>query len=112
MRFDSIGRVDHKTGTTTTHYVGDTSATQEPLFVPRAGATSEGDGYVIALVNRYASTRSDLLILDAENVDGEPLATIALPLRLRNGLHGTWLDADQVAGYQTPSRDRDEQGRS
>ncbi|WNZ06289.1 carotenoid oxygenase family protein [Streptomyces sp. 11x1] len=101
MRFDLIGRVDLVTGTTTTHYVGDTSATQEPLFVPRRGATGEGEGYVMALVNRYADMRSDLLILDAENVDGAPLATVRLPLRLRNGLHGTWVDGEDLAVDRT-----------
>ncbi|MFF4630086.1 carotenoid oxygenase family protein [Streptomyces griseorubiginosus] len=101
MRFDLIGRVDLDTGTTTTHYVGDTSATQEPLFVPRRDATGEGEGYIMALINRYGEMRSDLLILDAENVDGEPLATVKLPLRLRNGLHGTWLDGEDLARHRT-----------
>jgi len=33
-----------------------------------------------------------------------PLATLALPIRLRNGLHGTWLSAEQLAGYTRPER--------
>lgn len=104
MRFDLIGRVDVRTGETTTHYVGDTSATQEPMFVPRKDAQSEDDGYLLALVNRFGEMRSDLLILDAANVSDEPVATIALPLRLRNGLHSTWLDADVAATFEREPR--------
>jgi carotenoid cleavage dioxygenase len=55
----------------------------------------------MALINRYGEMRSDLLILDAENVDGEPVATVRLPLRLRNGLHGTWLDGEDLARRRT-----------
>lgn len=100
MRFDLIGRVDHMTGSTTTHYVGEASSTQEALFVPRPNSTEEGDGYVMALINRYESMTSDLLVLDANNIDAEPIATIALPLRLRNGLHGTWVDGEILDSYE------------
>jgi carotenoid cleavage dioxygenase-like enzyme len=70
--------------------------------VPRTGSVAEGDGYLMALVNRYDEMRSDLLILDAADIAGEPIATLALPLRLRNGLHGTWVDADQLRTYEPP----------
>jgi carotenoid cleavage dioxygenase-like enzyme len=104
MRFDLIGRVDHETGVTTTHDVGDTSAAQEPIFVARPGADGEGEGYVIALVNRYESMTSDLVVLDAENLGAEPLATLSLPLRLRNGLHGTWLTGEELVAYEPRDR--------
>ena len=100
MRFNLIGRVDHRTGETDVFNVGANSATQEPVFVPRTGSTEEGDGYVMALVNRYEEMRSDLVILDARNVAGEPIATLALPFRLRNGLHGTWVDAESLRVYE------------
>lgn len=102
FRFNLIGRLDHASGSVVTHDVGAASATQEPIFVPRPGSTDEGDGYVLALVNRYSEMRSDLLVLDAQNLDSEPLATLALPIRLRNGLHGTWLSADELARYTRP----------
>lgn len=105
MRFDLIGRIDLDSGVTSTHYVGDTSATQEPMFVPRRGGTSEDDGYLLALINRYDEMRSDLLILDAAHVEGEPLATVALPLRLRNGLHSTWLDGDVATSFEEHRED-------
>jgi carotenoid cleavage dioxygenase-like enzyme len=106
FRFNLIGRIDHRSGRVATHDVGPASATQEPIFVPRHGSLNEGDGYVLALVNRYSEMRSDLLILDARDLDSEPLATLALPIRLRNGLHGTWLSAEELARYKRPESRR------
>lgn len=103
FHFTAIGRIDHSTGQTSLHPVGAASATQEPIFVPRPGGVEEGDGYLLALVNRYHEMRSDLVILDAQRVEDEPVATINLPLRLRNGLHGTWIDGADLESY---SRDR------
>ncbi|GAA5210766.1 carotenoid oxygenase family protein [Streptomyces thinghirensis] len=100
LRFSKLGRVDHRTGELTTHYVGDASATQEPIFVPRPNSVDEGDGYLLVLVNRYAEMRSDLLILDAQRLDEEPVATLALPLRLRNGLHSTWISGEDLTAAE------------
>jgi len=44
--------------------------------------------------------RSDLLLWDAQQIADGPIATIRLPLRLRNGLHGTWVTGEQLAGAQ------------
>ncbi len=70
FRFNLIGRIDHLSGRVSTHDVGVASATQEPIFVPRPGSVDEGDGYVLALVNRYAEMRSDLLVLTADELSG------------------------------------------
>lgn len=82
---------------TTVFHVGDDSATQEPTFVPRPGGTEEGDGYVLALVNRLAENRNDLLVLHARDFKAPPVATLRLPVRLRNGLHANWVDAQSLA---------------
>jgi carotenoid cleavage dioxygenase-like enzyme len=37
--------------------------------------------------------RSDLVLLDPDHFDEEPLAIVHLPLRVPNGLHGNWLEA-------------------
>jgi carotenoid cleavage dioxygenase len=38
-------------------------------------------------------TSSDLVILDAQQVDAEPLAVVQLPHRVPFGIHGCWVDA-------------------
>jgi carotenoid cleavage dioxygenase len=42
----------------------------------------------LAAVYRDDEKRSDLLVLDAENVEAEPLATVRLPHRIPFGFHG------------------------
>jgi carotenoid cleavage dioxygenase-like enzyme len=63
----------------------------EPLFVPRAGATAEDDGYVLAMFRHGATRTSQLLILDAQNFDGEPIARVKINTWLPTSVHGNWL---------------------
>ncbi len=89
--FDALAHLDLAQQRTHLYYVGDNASTQEPIFAPRPGSSTEGDGYVMALVNRLGEMRNDLVILDAQAFDKGPVATLRLPLRLRNGLHGNWV---------------------
>lgn len=91
MFWNSIGHVDHATNRTITDFAGPTSSFQEPTFVPKSATAREGEGYLLALANRYEQMRSDLILWDAQRIADGPIATIRLPLRLRNGLHGLWV---------------------
>jgi carotenoid cleavage dioxygenase len=72
------------------------STLQEPCFVPKSAASAEGEGYLIGLCNRLLENRSDLLVLDAQRMAEGPIATVRLPVRLRNGLHGNWYTNEQL----------------
>jgi carotenoid cleavage dioxygenase len=61
-----------------------------PVFVPRAPDAAEGDGWLLVPVNRHATMLNHLLGLDAQRLETGFVATVKLPLRLRNGIHGTW----------------------
>lgn len=63
----------------------------EPVFVPRTADADEGDGWVLFNVYRAEENRSDLVILDAQNVDGEPVAVAEIPCRVPHGFHGNWV---------------------
>lgn len=65
----------------------------EPVFVPRAGATDEVDGYVLTCIYRQASDSTDVVVLDATNLAGAPLARVVLPRRIPAGFHGAWFKA-------------------
>jgi carotenoid cleavage dioxygenase len=58
--------------------------------LPRSPQASEGEGLLLAVVYRHEEQRSDLLILDAENVEDKPLATVKLLHRVPYGFHGNW----------------------
>jgi carotenoid cleavage dioxygenase len=62
----------------------------EPVFVPRSDDAPDGDGFVLVLAYRDDEKRSDLLILDAQNLGDEPLAVVNLPVRVPEGFHGNW----------------------
>ncbi|MBI3801393.1 MAG: carotenoid oxygenase family protein, partial [Deltaproteobacteria bacterium] len=88
--FNAIFCYDHKADKRKMHDLGPTSFTSEPIFVPRSPQAAEGEGFLLAVVYRREERRSDLLILDAENLADQPLATIKLPHRVPYGFHGNW----------------------
>ena len=88
--FNGIARVDHQTGKIDIHDVGLGCATNEPIFVPRSEDAAEGDGFVLANVYDDNRKASHLVILDAQNVSGPPLAKAYLDHRVPFGFHGNW----------------------
>jgi len=82
---------DFQTGTATLHDYGTGTASSEPVFVPRPNATSEDDGWVLSFVYNYDRNISSLVILDALDFAGNPVATIHLPQRVPFGFHGDWI---------------------
>ena len=90
--YNSLAHVDVKTGETQVYFPGRTHMVQEPVFIPRKGSEVEGDGYLLALVNNYDTMSSELHLLDTKDFT-KAQAVILLPIRLRHGLHGNWVDA-------------------
>jgi len=86
-------RYDLASGVRTEHRFGDAEP-GEATFVPAADGADEAAGYLLAYVYRPDTDTSDLVVLDATDVAGEPLASIHLPQRVPNGFHGNWF-ADQ-----------------
>jgi carotenoid cleavage dioxygenase-like enzyme len=80
-------------------WAGPRATFQEPTFIPKDGG-GEGEGWIIALVNRLDILRNDIVIVDAKNLKGGPLAIIHLPLKLRLGLHGNFVDQREIEGWQ------------
>lgn len=78
-------------GTSEVHDHGPGRATLEPLFVPRAHGAGENDGWVMSYVYDATTDRSDVVILDAGDFTGEPVATVHLPVRVPFGFHGSWI---------------------
>lgn len=90
--YNSLAHVDVTTGEMDVYFPGKTHMVQEPVFIPRKGSDVEGDGYLLALVNNYDTMSSELHLLDARDFTTAQ-AVILLPIRLRQGLHGNWVDA-------------------
>ena len=91
--FNTFAHLDMQTGRLKSWFAGDTSSTQEPVFVPKSPVAPEGEGYVLGVVNRRAEHRSDLLVFDAQHIDEGPIATARVPVRLKYAIHGNWVPA-------------------
>lgn len=65
----------------------------EAVFISRTSALSEDDGYLMTFVYDGNRNVSDLTILDAQELNRGPVATIHLPVRVPFGFHGNWIPA-------------------
>ena len=88
---DRLCRYDMQAGTST--HADTNAAIGEVCFAPRAGGTDELDGYYLAYGTDLDSGVSALYIWDASAFPADPVATVALPQRVPNGLHGNWFPA-------------------
>lgn len=85
-------RHDLTNGSSVTHDLG-RGGPGEAVFVPAAGAADESSGYYLGYVYDPARDGSDLVILDASDFAGDPVATVKLPQRVPYGFHGNWIGA-------------------
>lgn len=93
MASNMIGKVDVSNGSVQTWYGDDETGYQEGALVPFAKASEEDSAYYINVADRHDQHRSDLLVFDARQIDHGPIATVRLPIRLRNAFHTTWVPA-------------------
>lgn len=91
---NALGHVDFETGRVTYRILGPSSYTNEPLFIPRSEGAAEGDGYLITTIYHADQGVSDLLLLDAQAIDKEPVAVLRTRRRVPYGFHGSWVPAD------------------
>lgn len=90
LRFNRLVHYDLKTGARKI-WGEDQYLLGEPVFAPRAGATCEGDGYLLVLAYNQATQLSQLMVFAALDIERGPLARAMLPLRIPSGFHGTRL---------------------
>ena len=64
--------------------------TEEPIFVPKADATNEDDGWLLGIVYDHQRGRSSLVVLDALNIATGPICRLWFEHHLVHGLHGSW----------------------
>ncbi|MBD2258201.1 carotenoid oxygenase family protein [Pseudanabaena sp. FACHB-2040] len=64
----------------------------EPVFVPQPQGQSEDAGWILILVYNAERTCSDLVILDAQNLEADPVARLKLNHHIPYGLHGSFVE--------------------
>ncbi|MEM9535900.1 MAG: carotenoid oxygenase family protein [Cyanobacteria bacterium P01_E01_bin.45] len=62
----------------------------DPVFVPRPNGVAEDDGWLLLLIFDADRDRTDIVILDARDMNGQPEAILHLKHHIPYGLHGTF----------------------
>lgn len=96
--YNGFARLDAKTGAVEQYFAGPKKFTQELVFVPRSKTAEEGDGWILFLQSNFENMASELAIVDSNDLSNA-VALIKLPIRLRAGLHGNWVDDEDVDGH-------------
>lgn len=90
--FHALIKYDTELKTTSTHDFGMNDEIGEAVFAPKQNSIEEDDGYLMLFVYHQDTKSSDFVILDAKNISDKPLAIVAIPQRVPNGLHGSWTE--------------------
>jgi carotenoid cleavage dioxygenase len=68
----------------------------EAVFIGREGGTAEDDGWLMTFVHDVPNGTAELVVLDAQDFDREPVARVLLPQRIPYGFHGNWVSDASV----------------
>jgi all-trans-8'-apo-beta-carotenal 15,15'-oxygenase len=90
---DSVLKLEPDTGKVARVFLGEAQIPSEPLFVPRASATHEDDGYLLTLVYDGLSHTSHVAVLDARVPEAGPLARVHFDQHIPLTFHGSFVPA-------------------
>jgi carotenoid cleavage oxygenase len=91
IHFGGLVKHDLKAGTTEERNFGRGMHAGEGVFVSASDDAGEDEGWVLSVVYDEARNASDLVVLDATDFAGSPVATVHLPQRVPFGFHGSWV---------------------
>jgi carotenoid cleavage dioxygenase len=89
--FCGVIKYDFENSKSQTHEFGKNRYGGETVFAPHPRATTEDEGWLVTFVYDENSQRSELLVINAEDMTSEPIARVILPQRVPYGFHGTWI---------------------
>ncbi|MEP0910689.1 carotenoid oxygenase family protein [Leptolyngbya sp. GB1-A1] len=90
-KFNGLLQFDLAHQSVQTHSFGTGRYGGEGVFVPRPGATTEDDGWLMTFVHDETQSTSELIIVAAQAMTDEPIARVLMPQRIPYGFHGTWI---------------------
>lgn len=88
--FDTIVKYDTRRDKRSTWYAGDDGHIGENVFAPDPAGSAEDDGWVINSFHHSGRGQSEIVILDARDVDAGPVARVVIPQRMPAGFHANW----------------------
>jgi carotenoid cleavage oxygenase len=91
IAFGQLLKHDLRAGTVEARTLGPGTHASEGVFVAASNDAAEDEGWVLTVVYDEGRNTSDLVVLDATDFTGSPVATVHLPQRVPFGFHGTWV---------------------
>lgn len=89
--FDGVIKYDFEKSTSQIHNFAKGCYGGEAVFAPSNKNTQEDQGWLITFVFDSNTETSELVIINAQDITGEPVARILIPQRVPYGFHGTWV---------------------
>ena len=94
----AVVKFDVDGGAVTEHALGPDTVAGEAVFAPStAPDRAEDDGWLLTITTRRDGSASQLLVLDATDVAGAPVAAVTLPRGVPAGFHGSWIPDEEVS---------------
>jgi 8'-apo-carotenoid 13,14-cleaving dioxygenase len=87
----SLIKHDLQTRVRNVHSLGPHRYPGEFVFVPAHANAAEDEGWLIGLAVSRIDQTTDLVIIDARDFEGAPLASVHIPHRIPPGFHGNWV---------------------
>jgi carotenoid cleavage dioxygenase-like enzyme len=94
--FNTVLRMEIKTGKITGYAPGPKCTVQEHVHI--ASKKPGHEGYLAFVVDKHDEYLSEVHVLEAAHPEKGALAKIKVPLRLRCGVHGSWVNAEDLRG--------------
>ena len=88
--FSALIKYDFEQGTQSVTPLSVSYQLGEMKFIPMANATAEDHGWLVGYGFDPMLRRSALIILDAADTTGVPVAQVIIPTRIPFGFHGDW----------------------
>ena len=92
--FNSLLRLEVKSGKLKSYSDGPHSTLSEPIHIPSKKPGHEG--YLALVADNHENYLSEVWVMEAGAVEKGPIARIKLPMRQRNQVHGNWVEADRL----------------
>ncbi|OQU98981.1 hypothetical protein CLAIMM_04689 [Cladophialophora immunda] len=103
-RLNGVAMHNHKTGKTQYFYAGDNAVCQEPCFIPRSDDAPDGDGWIMTMVDRQDTKKSELVILDTRTFE-KPIAVVHMPMHVKSQIHGNWVPSTALKAHKSLVRE-------
>lgn len=98
-RFAGLVKYDLQRGGAVAYHPGDGYWFSEAPFAERDNPRAEDDGYIVGFVWNGHAQRSEVWVMDAQDITRGPVARVVLPQRVPNGFHGTWVRQSLLAQH-------------